>query len=336
MTRRERVTMALDHQEPDIVPYHITFTIPILEQLRRHTGRKDIDSLTGNHLAIYNPVAPDAWVEVEPNTWRDQFGVIWDRTIDKDIGNVANCCLPEPTLDGCQLPDPHDPRRYDRYEEFCRTHADAFVLNEIGFSLFERAWTLRGMENLLIDMHLHPEFVEELLDAIVEYNLAILRHALEFPIDGCRFGDDWGTQQGVMMGPELWRRFLKPRLARQYALVHEHGRRVFIHSCGAVSELFDDLIEIGVDCFNPFQPEVMDVYEMKRRYGGRLSFYGGLSTQRTLPFGSPDEVQAEARRLMREIGRDGGYILAPAHDVPRDVPLANVLALIEAAREQAP
>jgi uroporphyrinogen decarboxylase len=334
MTRKERVAAALAHEQPDRVPHHITLTIPVREKLVRHTGAQDLDEFLGNHLAIYKPVPPDAWVEVAPDQWRDQFGVVWDRSVDQDIGNVANCLLPEPTLDGLRFPDPHDPRRYAGYAAFCRANGEKFLLNEIGFSLFERAWTLRGMESLLMDFHLHPDFVEELLDAILEFNLAVLRHALQFPIDGCRFGDDWGTQRGVMMGPALWRRFLKPRLARQYALVHEHGRRVFIHSCGAVAELFDDLIEIGVDCFNPFQPEVMDVYAMKRRYGDRLTFFGGLSTQRTLPFGRPADVKAEARRLMREIGRGGGYLLAPAHDVPKDVPLENVLALIEAVREQ--
>jgi len=266
--------------------------------------------------------------------WRDEFGVVWDRTLDKDIGTPANCSLPEPTLDGFTFPDPHDPRRYAHYDQYCRDHANVFTLSDIGFSLFERAWTLRGMANLLTDMHLNPDFVDELLDAILDYNLSILDHVVEHPIDGCRFGDDWGTQRGVMMGPDLWRRFLKPRLARQYAKAHEHGRPVFIHSCGAVSELFDDLIEIGVDCFNPFQPEVMDVYAMKRRYGDHISFYGGMSTQRTLPFGTPDEVRAEAKRLMAECGRSGGYILAPAHDTPKDVPLANIVALIETCREQ--
>ena len=335
MTRRERVMMALDHKQPDRVPYHITFTIPVLEQVRDHFGTHDVDELIGNHLAIVEPLTPDAWVEVEPDLWRDQFGVLWDRTIDKDIGTPANCCLPEPTLDGFAWPDPHDPRRYARYDAWCRDHADCFKFSEIGFSLFERAWTLRGMENLLMDMHLHPDFVEELLDAILEFNLALLAHAVAFPIDGCRFGDDWGTQRGVMMGVELWRRFLKPRLARQYAFAREHGKRVMIHSCGAVAELFDDLIEIGVDCFNPFQPEVMDVYAMKRRYGDRLSFYGGMSTQRTLPFDTPDGVRAAARRLMAEVGRGGGYILGPAHDTPKDVSLANALALIDTCREQA-
>jgi len=334
MTPRERVATALSHEQPDLVPYHLGFTIPVLEKVREHYGTDDVDALIGNHLACISARAPDAWAEVRPGFWRDEFGVVWDRTIDQDIGNVANLCLPEPSLDGFQFPDPHDPRRYAGYERFCREKADRFRLTDIGFSLFERAWTLRGMANLMMDMHLHPGFVEELLDRILDYNLAILRHALEFPVDGCRFGDDWGTQRGVMMGPGLWRRFLKPRLAKQYGLAHEHGKPVFIHCCGAVSELFDDLIEIGVDCFNPFQPEVMDVYAMKRRYGGRLAFYGGVSTQRTLPFDTPEGVRREARRLMQECGRGGGYILAPAHDVPKDAPLANVVALIEACREQ--
>ena len=335
MTRRERVAMALDHQQPDAVPYDIGFTAPLREKVCEHYGTHDIGGLIGNHLACISATTPDAWTEVEPCMWRDEFGVIWDRTIDSDIGNVANCVLPEPTLDGYEFPDPHDPRRTERYGQFCRDHADVYTLTDIGFSLFERAWTLRGMANLLMDMHLHPDFVEELLDAILAYNLAIMGHTLTFPVDGARFGDDWGTQRGVMMGAKLWRRFLKPRLARQYAMAHEHGKRVCIHCCGAVAELFDDLIEIGVDCFNPFQPEVMDVYEMKRRYGDRISFYGGVSTQRTLPFDTPDGVRAEARRLMEQVGRDGGYILAPAHATPKDTPLENIVALIETCREQA-
>jgi len=334
ITPRDRVAMALRHEQPDIVPYHLSFTIPIEEKLRAHFGTEDLDSLIGNHAAMTSAKPPDAWTEFEPGLWRDEFGVVWDRTIDQDIGTVANCCLPEPSLDGYKFPDPHDPRRYQHYPEFCRRYPDRFKLSDIGFSLFERAWTLRGMENLMMDMYLHPDFVEELLDAILDLNLVILSHSLKFPIDGARFGDDWGSQRGVLMGPDLWRRFLKPRLAKQYAAAHAAGKPVFIHSCGAVSALFDDLIEIGVDCFNPFQPEVMDVYAMKRRYGGRLSFFGGVSTQRTLPFSKPDEVRAEADRLMREVGRSGGYILAPAHDVPKDVPLENLLALIEAVRDQ--
>ena len=118
-----------------------------------------------------------------------------------------------------------------------------------------------------------------------------------------------------------------------YSLVCDAGKFVFIHSCGKVDELFDDLIEIGLNCFNPFQPEVMDVFELMQRYQGRLAFHGGLSTQRTLPYGSVDDVRRQTRRLL-EAGANGGYIFGPAHAVEGDVPLENMLAFIETLHAQ--
>ena len=118
-----------------------------------------------------------------------------------------------------------------------------------------------------------------------------------------------------------------------YAVVRQANKFVMIHSCGDVDELFDDLVALGVNCFNPFQPEVMDVWSLLPRFRGRLAFHGGLSTQKTLPFGSCDEVRSETRRLL-DLGRDGGYIFAPAHDVEGDVPLENMLAAIEVVQQQ--
>jgi uroporphyrinogen decarboxylase len=118
-----------------------------------------------------------------------------------------------------------------------------------------------------------------------------------------------------------------------YGAVHEGGKLVMIHSCGDVDELFDDLIDAGVNCFNPFQPEVMDVLQLLPQYRGRLAFHGGLSTQKTLPFGTPDEVRRTTRRLL-EHGAEGGFIFAPAHDVEGDVPLENMLAAIETVQGQ--
>ena len=140
-------------------------------------------------------------------------------------------------------------------------------------------------------------------------------------------------QRGLQMGPVTRHKFIYPVLKRMYAVVREAGKYVVIHSCGDVDELFDDLIEIGVDCFNPFQPEVMDVTSLIQRYRGRLAFHGGLSTQRTLPYGSSDDVRKETGYLL-ELGRDGGYIFAPAHDVEGDVPLENMLAFIEIVQQQ--
>ena len=185
----------------------------------------------------------------------------------------------------------------------------------------------------MMDFIDHPDFVDELLGSITDYNLAQVEKALDYEIDAVYFGDDWGQQQGLQMGPALWKEFIRPHLKRAYGRVREAGKFVFIHSCGDVDELFDDLIELGVDCFNPFQPEVMDVPALMRHYRGRLTFHGGLSTQRTLPYGTPDEVREETRRLI-DLGRSGNYILSPAHAVEGDVPLENMLAFIDEALNQ--
>jgi uroporphyrinogen decarboxylase len=168
----------------------------------------------------------------------------------------------------------------------------------------------------------------------VDYNIKIVEQASKFEIDGVMFGDDWGQQSGMIMGPKLWRRFLKPRLAKMYKKVKDAGLFVFIHSCGDVTEVFPDLIEIGLDVFNPIQPEVIDVYEIKKKYGDKLSFFGGISTQKLLPYGTPDDVKREVRKFAKEIGNNGGYIIAPAHATPGDVPVENIIALIEAVQNQ--
>jgi len=175
--------------------------------------------------------------------------------------------------------------------------------------------------------------VDDLLNAIADYNIAQVHEALKYDIDAVYFGDDWGMQHGLQMGPHLWHRYIYPVLKRMYGVVRQAGKFVMIHSCGDVDELFDDLIAIGVNCFNPFQPEVMDVEALMHRYRGRLAFHGGLSTQRTLPHGSVEEVRQETRRLLA-LGRDGGYIFAPAHDVEGDVPLENMFAFIEIVQQQ--
>ena len=270
---------------------------------------------------------------IGPDLVRDVFGVVWDRSIDKDIGNVRGCLLSKPTLKGYSFPNPLDPRFFKDITAKIDRYGDRFRVYQIGFSLWERAWTLRGIENLMMDFYDHPYFVRAILNAIADYNITQIKAALRYDIDAVYFGDDWGQQYGLQMGPKLWREFIYPVLERMYGLVKKEGRYVMIHSCGDVDELFEDLVDIGVNCFNPFQPEVMDIYTLMNRYRGRLAFHGGLSTQKILPYGTPADVRMETLKLI-EHGAAGGFILSPAHDVQGDVPLENMLAFIETAQSQ--
>lgn len=329
-TPRQRVWQAIRHQQPDRVPWQFGYTVPARRKLEQHFGTADLDAVLGNHLVKYRPRASDAMVEVRPGFWRDEFGVVWNRTIDPDIGTVVEYRLKDRALAGFTLPDPHDPRRYVNLPAFVADHGDRFRYVSLAFSLFERAWTLRGMEQLLIDMLEAPEFVDELFDALVAFDLGILEEVLSSDIDGVMFGDDWGQQRGLIFGRPLWQRFIKPRISRLYAPVKRAGKAVLIHSCGQVQSLFPELIEAGLDVFNPFQPEVMNPYEIKRQFGSRLTFLGGVSVQKLLPFGTPQQIRDEVRRLIDGVGVDGGFIIAPSHDMPGDIPVENLVAFVEA------
>ncbi len=330
MTPRERVRLAIRHCQPDRVPYHFGCTTPARLKLEAYYGTTDLDQTLDNHLVKYKVRLP--YEEVRPGFVLDEFGVVWNRTVDKDIGIPTVYQLSERSLAGYPFPDPRDPRRLAGLPAFVAAYPDRFRLASMGFSLFERAWTLRSMTELMVDMLEAPAWVDELLDAITDFNLATIDEILQYDVDGVLFGDDWGQQRGLLFSPALWRRFIKPRIARMYGRVKAGGRAVFIHTCGKVQELFPELIELGVDVFNPFQPDVMDVYAVKRQFGRQLSFYGGMSVQQLLPHGTPAQIRDEARRLLDEIGREGGYIIAPSHDMPGDIPVENMVAFIEAVR----
>jgi len=333
MSKRDVVMDALAFRRPAYVPWSVVLTTQNAEKVKKYLGVDDLTGFLDPHFLSVEATI-DRFDRVDENHVRDLYGVLWDRTVDKDIGTPCQWPIKEPEdLDSYEWPDPSDDRWYGEIPGALAAAGDLFRRFSIGFCLYERAWTMHGMSEFMMDMIARPEFAERFLDVIVEHNLVRIRRALEMDVDCIHFGDDYGMQTGLIHGIDHWRRFFKPRWARMWQPIREAGKVISMHSCGRVQELFDDLVEIGLNMFNPFQPEVMDVFKAMRDYRGRLAFHGGMSVQKILPFGTKKDVREQTRRLL-DAGRDGGYVFAPSHDVPYDVPPENIVAMMEVLKAQ--
>ena len=215
-----------------------------------------------------------------------------------------------------------------------RQKNDKYFLVRIYGSHFEKAYFSRGIENFLVDMVGEPEQTRKLLNKIIEKNLVMLENFLAIPeIDGVLLGSDWGSQLDLLMSPDVWQEMIRPGEQREYDLIHSYGKDVWVHSCGNIERIIPSLVEMKLDVLNPIQPEAMDIAKLKRQYGDKLTFWGGISTQQTLPYGTPDAVRNEARGIRELMSQNGGYIFSPAQSIQADVPVENLLALLEVARE---
>jgi len=335
MRKRERVIAALTHQETDFIPYQIDFTHQAWETMAKYYNDNDFASKIGNHIASSSYWGDPSPIPDRPGYYQDDFGVVWNRSgADKDVGVVEKILIPEPDMSGYTFPQVPEKRIRERIENTLANAGDRFTFAEITFSFFERAWTLTGMENLLAYMITDPDFVHELFDKLAEYNMKIIKIYLEYGFDGLFLGDDWGQQKGLIMGPVFWRKFIKPQFAKMFGLAKENGLFTGLHSCGDIQEIYPDLVEIGLDVHQTFQPEIFDIQAIKALYSGKLAFWGGISTQKLLPFATPSELVKKANEIMKIMGKGGGFIVAPTHSIPGDVPAENMHTLIELVKNQ--
>lgn len=333
MKPRDIVLNQIRHQDTPEVPYTLSIEASVAKRLDTHYGTDTWRNRIKPYVVTVSAVDTDLKTEIDAKYVRDGYGGIWRQ--DMRPWHLETPPLANPTFDGYDFPRPEVFLRPDWKEQAaqtCRDQAESFLVGSLGWGLFERSWNLRGFENILMDAVTDPEFFEEVLDRLMNLYLTFVDYTAELPIDAILFGDDWGDQRGVILGPERWREFLKPRWAKIYAAVHRHGKIVMGHSCGSVAEIIPDLIEIGMDVLESCQPEAagMNPYELKKKFGRNITFWGCLGSQSTIPMGTPEAIRKEVVRLKREMSRGGGFILAPAKPLQPETPTANAVAVLEA------
>lgn len=295
-------------------------------------------------LGYQRPDAPEAVDLVAALTreaeWIDEWGTRWRHA----GGGVGASTVAVPLEDWndlesylTRMPDPRLPGRLDGVlPSLQRFGGKQYFGGMTHLMLFERMHCLRGFENTLEDLCLRPRESERLLDALTEYYLEIVRAWGRLPgVDGLFMSEDWGTQQALMISPEMWRRFFLGRYRRIFDQAHQVGLDVIFHSCGNVTAIVGDLVDAGIDLLDPLQPEAMDLAALAREYGGRVAFCGGLSDQE-IARQTPAQVREAVHRTVDLLGRAGNhaYLVGPSNVLTPEIPLPNIEALFRACHEQ--
>ncbi len=355
MKPRERVLTALSHEKPDRCPLQVSFTPEfarrleedlLLKGLREHNPHGggnlyEIERALGEDMLLTSVGWANSYYQ-EQGEYTDEWGIGW-----KSIGYATPfgegryteiCSHPlaeDRALETYRAPDPHRPELYRDAERVMAAFGQEYwIVGVTVTTIFETAWALRGYSRLLMDLVQNPELAERILDIPFGYHLAAARRLAALGVDMIWTGDDVGAQRAMLISPDMWRRFFKPRLARLYGELKELNPRLKIayHSDGFIEPIIPDLIEIGLDVLNPVQPASMNPAALKKKYGRRLCFWGSLDEQHTLPFGTPDEVRREVLDRLGSLGAEGGLIIGPTHHVQLDTPLANFWAMIDTVR----
>ena len=294
MTSREIVTRAIEFKKPERMP--ISYEI---------FGRCDTKFVGWNQIGTGDRTLTETY---------DEWGCLWVRTEEKNMGQIKGHPLSDwSALDTFNWPDPDTEAFYEGMEKKFQDSEDKYILTGIFMLLFERIHSLRGFENTLLDFYLEREKIEALADRIVDYNIKIIKNISErFPekLQGFHFTDDWGSESALLINPELWREFFKPRYQKIFDAVKEAGWHVWMHSCGRINEIIPDLLALGVDVLNLEQPRALGIEEIGERFAGKVCFSTGCDIQRTMPHEELAYIRREAKLLIDKWATDaGGFIL---------------------------
>jgi hypothetical protein len=294
MTPREVVARTVRFQGADRIPYALT------------------EACGSDFAGVGMSPSPDA----RPRSGTDEWGCVWHNIGVSNLGEVKEFPLKSwEEWSKLTIPDIRDPRRWQNLAGAREQAGDRFLLAS-GISLYERAHFVRGLENVWADIHLAPDDLGRLLDVLVEMNLHAIGRYAQAGADGYIWCDDWGLQDRLMIAPDSWRAIWKPRYRRVYRAAHDAGLLTFLHSCGDVSSVLEDLIEVGLDVIQFDQQENMGVERLGAQFGGRIAFWCPVDIQGTMVRGTPDEIRAACRQLVSALGRSNGGFIAKWYGDP--------------------
>ena len=346
MNHRENMLAVLRREPFERIPFQISLCESLQQEAIRRYGTADmaeIFDMPVQYIELPPPSKPidhrKYHKDPESLSEIDEWGVGYKKG---SIAHFRQFISPMEDFDDPQqvwdypFPDMDDPERWeDARRQVEEAHAAGRAATYFALQVFEPAWYLRGLENMLADFLCDEEMAEACMTKMTETQCRTARHAAEIGVDIIMFGDDVGTQKALMMSPETWRRWVKPATAATIAAAKAVNPDVlaFYHSDGVIYDIIPELIEIGVDVLNPVQPECMDPVLLKQLYGDKLSFWGTIGTQTTMPFGTPEEVRETVRRMIETVGKGGGLVIAPTHVLEPEVPWENVEALVQAIKD---
>lgn len=347
MSIREKFFNAMRRIDGSYVPFEFGLCPSLHEEFKRRTDKEDYAEYYGFPVRFVSPVNkvdPGRFSKYHTNS--DNLVRVTDWGVGHKQGSVAHFTeMQHPMKDletieeFQQYPYPDPVADYDWSEVAAKVNSikerDLIVIAPMSCTIFETAWYMRGMDNLMIDMVMNHELADYHMDRIMNTRCEFARRYAEAGVDVLALGDDVSTQLDMMMSPEMWRGFLKHRLGKVIRAAKDikPDILIFYHGDGNLQKIIPDLIEVGVDILNPIQPECMDPAEIKRLYGDRLSFWGTLGTQTTLPFGTAEDVRNECIKMIETVGKGGGLLLSPSHLLEPEVPWENIQAYIDTVNE---
>lgn len=361
LNSKERMQIAMDHKEPDRVPFQATF-VPEVEKLlekkyavqikekgigiedqQKYSGANKLDILF-NHdmLLLAYGISTGYYRDSDSNTYFDEWGIKWEKIPYKSVNGdgyyteiIGFPLADDKAIDSYIPPDPDNEDMGYAEEVIKRYGGDHYICGIIDCSIFEALKYLRGITRSLVDIVANKEIAHKVMDMSVDYHLKLGLKLIDRGVDLLWLADDIGGEHSLLMSPGTFREMVKPKMGYMIGELKKKNKNIKMafHSDGYIDPVIDDLIEVGTDVLNPVQPESMDPSYIKRRYGKEICLWGTISTQQTLPFGSPRDVENEVRERISTCAPGGGLLLAPTHNIQLDVPFENIEAFYRAVKK---